>query len=343
MTGLDTDTDLSWLRVLLVHAHPDDETILTGGTIATLSAAGAQVTNLTCTLGEEGEVIGQTWQGLVAGQADQLGGWRAGELVAALAELGINAPLFLGGAGRWRDSGMAGAPSAFHRRAFTGGGSVAGAAESEEQVRLLAEHIGALRPQLVITYDPVGWYGHPDHIHTHDITHRALQRAAPQWIVPRVAWVVVPLSAIEAEHAAADLAATLPPHSPLRPAAVGELPGWPDHELTHHVPIDKPAQAARARALACHSTQVQLYPPLDQQSPTHFALSNGVLQPLLSAEYYVAMDATIAATKAPVGDDGPAATATWTQQPPGHDPVTLAPTPRAEPLPLLWAGLETSR
>ena len=90
-------------RLLLVHAHPDDETITTGGTIARYASEGVEVTVLTCTLGEEGEVIGDAWAGLVASEADQLGGYRIAELCAALSALGSAAPRFLAGAGRYRD------------------------------------------------------------------------------------------------------------------------------------------------------------------------------------------------------------------------------------------------
>src|SRR6476620_8063724 len=95
-------------RLLFVHAHPDDETLTTGGTIAHYIAAGAEVHVVTCTLGEEGEVIGERWAQLAVDHADQLGGYRIAELTAALHALGIGAPIFLGGPGRWRDSGMAG-------------------------------------------------------------------------------------------------------------------------------------------------------------------------------------------------------------------------------------------
>src|SRR4051812_50219569 len=86
-------------RLLFVHAHPDDETLTTGATIAHYVSQGAQVRVVTCTLGEEGEVIGERWAQLAADQADQLGGYRIVELSAALQALGIDEPVFLGGAG----------------------------------------------------------------------------------------------------------------------------------------------------------------------------------------------------------------------------------------------------
>src|SRR6201992_1797882 len=98
-------------RLLFVHAHPDDESLSNGATIAHYVARGAQVRVVTCTLGEEGEGIGHRWAELAFERADQLGGYRIGELTAALRALGIGEPIYLGGAGRWRDSGMGGTPA----------------------------------------------------------------------------------------------------------------------------------------------------------------------------------------------------------------------------------------
>jgi N-acetyl-1-D-myo-inositol-2-amino-2-deoxy-alpha-D-glucopyranoside deacetylase len=98
-------------RLLLVHAHPDDETINNGATMARYVAEGAQVTLLTCTLGEEGEILVPELEQLAADQADQLGGYRIWELRAAMDALGVTDIRFLGGPGRYRDSGMMGTPS----------------------------------------------------------------------------------------------------------------------------------------------------------------------------------------------------------------------------------------
>uniref|UniRef100_UPI000A3A67D7 N-acetyl-1-D-myo-inositol-2-amino-2-deoxy-alpha- D-glucopyranoside deacetylase n=1 Tax=Amycolatopsis kentuckyensis TaxID=218823 RepID=UPI000A3A67D7 len=158
-------------RLLFVHAHPDDESITTGASIARYAAEGAEVTVVTCTLGEEGEVMADLGEleGLRAHTADQLGGYRVTELTAACAALGVSRHRYLGGLGRWRDSGMAGTPSASHPRAFTGG-------SADEQAAQLAELIDEVRPQVVVTYDAFGGYGHPDHIRAHDITMAAAPR-----------------------------------------------------------------------------------------------------------------------------------------------------------------------
>src|SRR6202167_3387808 len=107
-------------RLLLVHAHPDDESIGTGATMAKYAAEGAGVTLVTCTLGELGEVIPPDLAHLAADADGGLGEYRIGELAAACAALGVTDHRFLGGAGRWRDSGMMGtqdndAPDCFWR------------------------------------------------------------------------------------------------------------------------------------------------------------------------------------------------------------------------------------
>ncbi|MFO7165189.1 MAG: N-acetyl-1-D-myo-inositol-2-amino-2-deoxy-alpha-D-glucopyranoside deacetylase, partial [Mycolicibacterium hassiacum] len=143
-------------RLLFVHAHPDDETLTTGATIAHYAARGAQVRVVTCTLGEEGEVIGDEWALLAVDHADQLGGYRIAELTAALRALGADGPHYLGGAGRWRDSGMAGTPARRQQRFVD--------ADDREVIGALVAVIRELRPHVVVTYDPGGGYGHPDHI-----------------------------------------------------------------------------------------------------------------------------------------------------------------------------------
>src|SRR2546421_1354473 len=89
-------------RLLFVHAHPDDESLSNGATIAHYAACGAQVSVVTCTLGEEGEVIGDRWARLDVDHADQLGGYRIGELTPALRALGVGGAGYFRGAGRRR-------------------------------------------------------------------------------------------------------------------------------------------------------------------------------------------------------------------------------------------------
>ncbi|MBA4025275.1 MAG: N-acetyl-1-D-myo-inositol-2-amino-2-deoxy-alpha-D-glucopyranoside deacetylase [Gordonia sp.] len=279
-------------RLLLVHAHPDDETITTGGTIAKYLAAGAEVTVVTCTLGEEGEVIGARWGGLVAdGGADQLGGYRIGELTEALVALSPDPatplePHFLGGAGRWRDSGMAGAPSNDHPRAFIGAGSRAPA-------EVLAELIVELRPQVLVGYDPVGSYGHPDHIQVHAICAEAIDIAAAAdnaWTVSKHYWTVTEESALSDGLASAQ---TRVPAG-WRMPAIGELPSHRDGEITTAIDV-REVYDRKVRALAAHATQVTVAP-----SGTEYALSNNIIQPIFAEEHYM----LVAGAPGPLGPVG---------------------------------------
>src|SRR5207248_1749694 len=100
-----------------------------------------------------------------------LGDYRAGELAEACAALGVTDHRFLGGEGRWRDSGMMGAPSNDDPRCFW-------RADVDEAAAELLEIIREVRPQVVVTYDANGYYGHPDHIQAHRVAWRAFERAA---------------------------------------------------------------------------------------------------------------------------------------------------------------------
>src|SRR4051795_220087 len=144
-------------RLLLVHAHPDDEAINNGATMARYVAEDVQVTLLTCTLGEEGEVLVPELAQLAADQADQLGGYRIGELAAAMAALGVTDHRFLGGPGRYRDSGMMGVESNKRPDCFW-------QADLDEAAAHLVAVARETRPDVLVTYDENGGYGHPDHI-----------------------------------------------------------------------------------------------------------------------------------------------------------------------------------
>ncbi|MGW0172557.1 N-acetyl-1-D-myo-inositol-2-amino-2-deoxy-alpha-D-glucopyranoside deacetylase [Rhodococcus sp. NPDC003322] len=264
-------------RLLLVHAHPDDETLTTGGTIARYAAEGAEVTVVTCTLGEEGEVIGDAWAELVADRADQLGGFRILELTTALGRLGVAQPRFLGGAGRWRDSGMAGTPAAANPRAFVN-------ADRAEVVDALVAVIRERRPQVVICYDPRGGYGHPDHIRVHEVVTAAVEAAAsPEgtaagepWNVAKLYWTVT-----EATSLTEGLECITEIPESWRLPEPGELPCVPDEQVT--TVVDVRAQlAAKVAAFEAHATQVTVSP-----TGTEFALSNNIVQPIPVDEHYV--------------------------------------------------------
>ncbi len=250
-----------------MHAHPDDETLATGGTIARYASEGAHVTVVTCTLGEEGEIIPPGLDQLGAWASDQLGGYRAGELRAACAALGVAEHRYLGGIGRWRDSGMAGTPSAEHPRAFVRGSPA-------EQADQLLRVIDEITPQVVVGYDPFGGYGHPDHIRAHEVAMAAARAAAS---VQRVFHTIMPEGAVDRGLAALRTAADVPFSVP----ELDEVPTVADERV--HTTIDIAAHlGAKFAALEAHATQVSVW---RGRTPC-FALSNGLALPKLDGEYF---------------------------------------------------------
>jgi N-acetyl-1-D-myo-inositol-2-amino-2-deoxy-alpha-D-glucopyranoside deacetylase len=165
-----SDSVISGRRLLLVHAHPDDESIGTGATMARYAAEGAQVTLVTCTLGELGEIIPPSLSYLAEGDGGRLGQYRIGELNAACAELGVTDHRFLGGPGRWRDSGMMGTAGNDDPRCFW-------RASLDEAAGALLGVVREVRPQVLVTYDANGFYGHPDHIQAHRVAWHAFRQA----------------------------------------------------------------------------------------------------------------------------------------------------------------------
>ena len=152
-------------RALFVHAHPDDETINNGATMAQMVEDGVAVTLITCTRGEEGEVLVPQLVHLASSAEDKLGTHRVIELANAMKELGVKDHRFLG---NYRDSGMMDTPQNQHPDCFW-------RADVDEAARELALIIDEIRPQVMITYDENGGYGHPDHIQTHRVAMRAAE------------------------------------------------------------------------------------------------------------------------------------------------------------------------
>ncbi|SOD61037.1 N-acetyl-1-D-myo-inositol-2-amino-2-deoxy-alpha-D-glucopyranoside deacetylase [Streptomyces zhaozhouensis] len=256
--------------VLLVHAHPDDESITNGVTMAACVEAGARVTLVTCTLGEEGEVIGAALRHLAADRDDALGPYRARELASAAAALGVTDHRLLGGEGRYRDSGMSGLPSNDRPNAFC-------RADLDEAAGALVEIIVETRPRVVLTYDPEGGYGHPDHIQAHRVAMRAVELAAPRHRVERVLWHCLPHG--EVERGLDRLRREGPGRFPAV-ATAADLPGVvPDAEAVLAVRGSEAGYAAKRAAMAAHATQIEV------EGET-FALSNGLAQPLWRTEYF---------------------------------------------------------
>ncbi|MFI7889674.1 N-acetyl-1-D-myo-inositol-2-amino-2-deoxy-alpha-D-glucopyranoside deacetylase [Streptomyces sp. Cmuel-A718b] len=268
--------DLPARRLLLVHAHPDDESINNGATMARYAAEGAHVTLVTCTLGEEGEVIPPPLARLTADRDDVLGPHRVGELAAAMRELGITDHRFLGGAGRYRDSGMMGAEQNGRPGSFW-------STPVDEAAAHLVEVIREVRPQVLVTYDPDGGYGHPDHIQAHRVAMRAADLAAdPAYgsgaphTIAKIYWNRVEREVLEA---AFDRLRTTAPDAFPGIAAVADVPGVTEAgQITAE--IDGSAYAgAKSAAMRAHATQIAVDGPF-------FALSNDLGQPLLTTEFY---------------------------------------------------------
>ncbi|CAM5634602.1 N-acetyl-1-D-myo-inositol-2-amino-2-deoxy-alpha-D-glucopyranoside deacetylase [Streptomyces avidinii] len=266
-------------RLLLVHAHPDDESINNGVTMAKYAAEGAHVALVTCTLGEEGEVIPPGLAHLAADRDDTLGAHRVGELAAAMAELGVHDHRFLGGPGRFRDSGMMGAPQNHHPEAFW-------SADVDEAAGYLVEVIRELRPQVLVTYDPDGGYGHPDHIQAHRVAMRAVELAAETAFrrdlgtphrVGKIYWNRVPRSVVEEGFARLRAAGEVSFPGVGSPE---DVPGVvADERITAEIDAKDTFVAAKAAAMRAHATQIAVDGPF-------FALSNDLAQPLFTREYY---------------------------------------------------------
>ncbi|MGI8882263.1 MAG: N-acetyl-1-D-myo-inositol-2-amino-2-deoxy-alpha-D-glucopyranoside deacetylase [Jatrophihabitans sp.] len=268
-------------RLLLVHAHPDDETIGTGATIAHYVAAGAQVTVLTCTLGEWGEILVPELAELEATRGDQLGGYRMGEMAAAMTALGVVDHRYLGAPGRYRDSGMIGTSANSDPRAFW-----RGATDSEvfdAAVDDLLTVIRDVRPQVVVTYNPGGGYGHPDHMMAHRVSTEAVRRAADpghrpdlgaEWTVSKFYWTARPTSVLAGQ--LDELRAMPGPYDV--PVDAAELPSDEDALVTSRVDASEQT-SAKVAAMRCHATQLLV-------AEDRFALSNRVAQQLTGVEYY---------------------------------------------------------
>jgi N-acetyl-1-D-myo-inositol-2-amino-2-deoxy-alpha-D-glucopyranoside deacetylase len=157
------------LTLMTIHAHPDDESIGTGGTMANAVDAGHRVVLVTCTRGELGEIVVKEMD--TPDNHRRLGEIRAAELEAAMGVLGVTEWDNLG----YRDSDMMGRAGNHDPRSFW-------QADLDEAARRLTWLIRHYRPDVITTYNSFGGYGHPDHIRTHDVAVRAFPRAGdPSW------------------------------------------------------------------------------------------------------------------------------------------------------------------
>ncbi|GCE78352.1 PIG-L family deacetylase [Cellulomonas biazotea] len=299
--------------LVAVHAHPDDETLSTGALLATWAQAGRPVTVVTCTRGERGEVIGDVLAHL-EGDGLALAAHRETELAAALAALGVTDHVFLDrvpatsgqpvgspeGA-RYEDSGMAwlgtgqaGSATDVPAHAFV-------AEPVDHAATRLAHVLRTRRRDVVVTYEPRGGYGHPDHVRAHEVTRRAVELAAhagdahaDAFDVPAVLWAAQREGALRAGYRALrDPAVTRAlgvagAHLAL-PDPDGDLPSVAVPDDAVHVEVDVlPVRDAVLAALRAHATQVQAVHVVDGTADlvACYALSNDVLAPVLPVEAY---------------------------------------------------------
>ena len=179
------------MRLMLVHAHPDDEVINNGITMAHYASLGHQVTLVTCTRGEEGEVLVSDLAHLASDREDRLGEYREVELADAMSILGIEDFRFLGSpVRRYRDSGMMGTPPNERADSFW-------QSDLESAAKDLADVMLEVRPHVLITYDEFGGYGHPDHIKANQIAMRAAESIRSSWSIQKIYWNTIPISIIE--------------------------------------------------------------------------------------------------------------------------------------------------
>jgi N-acetyl-1-D-myo-inositol-2-amino-2-deoxy-alpha-D-glucopyranoside deacetylase len=277
-------------RLLLVHAHPDDEAIGSGVTMAKYAAEGAHVTLVTCTLGEEGEVLVPDLVHLAADRDDLLGQHRIDELAVAMKELGVRDHRFLGGPGRYRDSGMMGTPTNDRPEAFW-------QADLDEAAAHLVTIVREIRPQVLVTYDDHGGYGHPDHIQAHRVAMRSVELAADPafrrdlgepWQVAKIYWMAMPASLMRESIRLLREAGDTTTFEDWEPE--GEMPSMvvPDELVT--TAVDGTAHVeAKLAAMRAHATQITVDGPF-------FALSNNLGNRVWATEFYRLVE----------GDRGPA-------------------------------------
>jgi len=266
---------------MAIFAHPDDESFGTAGTFAALARAGARVVLVCATRGEAGEISDPA-----LATPDTLGAVREQELRCSAQAIGADSPILLG----YRDSGMAGAIENEHEDAFA---TVAPDAVTAQIVQLVREH----RPEVLITFDPRGGYGHPDHIAAHKAATRAYREAGNPECFPEQ------LTAVRT-HAPGMLLYVAIPRPILQTLAVKmeaagapmgileniEEIGTPEEQI--HIEIDIAATYdAKLASLNCHATQI------NNQSPWRVLPPEDV-RAVMAREYFTQVHPAPAAYRA---------------------------------------------
>jgi len=261
------------IRILLVHAHPDDETINNGATMALYADRGAQVTLVTCTRGEEGEILVPGLSHFASTKQDLLGLHRESELAAAMKALGISDYRFLGApATKFRDSGMMGTepnnrPDVFWQ------------SDLDSAAAILVDVIEEVKPHILITYDEIGGYGHPDHIQAHRVAMRASELST--WQIQKIYWNTIPKSVIaqgmeKMKEIGSDFFGA---------ESIDDVPFAKDDEFVTTLIDGSDYVELKMAAMKAHETQIALDGPF-------FALSNNLGMQIWGDEYYTLVKGT---------------------------------------------------
>lgn len=244
-------SDRPRLCLMAVHAHPDDEVFGTGGTFVRYASEGVATVLVCATRGEEGEIHDPDLDPVEA--APRLAEIRTQELLRSAQALHIGAVEILG----YRDSGMAGTPANEHPECFH-------KADLNEATARLVRLIRRYRPTVLITYNAFGFYGHPDHIKAHQVTHAAFGLASDPSFAPTPnlrPWQ--PLKLYETAVSREGMRRWREVERTLNPDAARdeddrfdpEKLGTPDAEITTRIDV-RAYQDARRNAMLCHRTQI---------------------------------------------------------------------------------------
>jgi N-acetyl-1-D-myo-inositol-2-amino-2-deoxy-alpha-D-glucopyranoside deacetylase len=247
--------------LLLVHAHPDDEAISSGGVMMKARDDGHRVVLVTATRGEVGEIYNMD----EASSRPRLAEIRTAELENAARILGVSRGEFLD----YRDSGMAGTPENEDPRSFH-------QAPLDEAAGKLAAIFREERPDVVVTYGEDGTYGHPDHIKAHLITTAALDqmlRSSESWSPKKLYYTAIPRSMMQA------FFEQMPEEERRRAEeATIQIPGTPDELVTTRVDVSKYTGRKR-QAFAAH---------VSQSDPNGFfaTMADQIYELVFGTEYY---------------------------------------------------------
>ena len=257
-------------RLLLVHAHPDDESINNGATMAKYAHEGFDVALVTCTRGEEGEILLPELADAASDKEDRLAEIREQELINALQALGVTRNWFLGAPKmRFRDSGMMGAPQNSRPDVFW-------SSSVDEGAELLTSYILEFKPHVLITYDEFGGYGHPDHIQAHRIAMRAADLSGERgWSIPKIYWNVMPKSVVQqGMDAMREIGSDF-----FGAESIDDIPFVKDDSFVHAVIDGNEYVEKKKDAMKAHRTQIAVDGPF-------FALSNLLGMQVFGYEYY---------------------------------------------------------